>query len=1168
MVGCADFSEDIQRVDENLREDVSDLQATISALQVKLAEDYATKQSVESLKNELNGTIAGEVADLEKAIASAVATLNEAINAKADEADLVAVEKTVEALQAELTAAKNALQKSLDDAKKELKAADEANANAIKDLEARITAAEKSIEGINAAVVTLQSDVESLKNAYMQNTEALTNLKNAYDKFVEETETNFANVKASVAALDAYVKDMEVVLHERINDVAETLTDAITLFTDEIDLLKAEDEYLGKSIEGLQVSISNVNNLLNDEAAAREDADEELWTAIYAAQTEIGSVHTQLVETQEELGVEIALARAELGQAITSVLNQHLDLVGEVADIAARLSAQEAALAAYKEVVDEAIAVLQTESANHTLAITNLQGMADKAAADIEDINAELNAINTKIEDLQKAHAELIAGIQNMKGAIDAQFTTVDEAIDAIQAELSKFTQGIQNMKGELDATIAALEERLDKFNETITEMIALQERILSLAYVPEVLLNNRGVIDFVSMYVRDETTQELVYLNSAPTVATYLINPSKANLQGVEWAIATRGIKTRATEAPSISIVNVSEGQGAAKGRVQFELTADGTLPARCNYNQLRREDQVLATLVATTPAGDVIYSDEAFAQQTSIESYAIINKKSWNADNNEDGKVERNLEMFPTWKEDVAFGWYNIEMVYNKPINIYDYLETFAFEIDDVLPSINVNPTYKVTLLEEYISPVDKTNQQKFVTLAEDGTVSVNSEFLVGGIPAIGRTPIFYVESQVADVDGKLVTVASAYVIVKIVAAPAEELEPVVVTLNGEFDYNNLLYPGEKYPTEMKSEEGLIALTWEAANQQILDKLNMTATEFAHTYRAAEFYSLNAEGEKVYPENGIDIHLEDWWAAAYETATNPAWLIINNQIKENTSGKVYFVYQADGRPNVVLEFNYSVKHDHVWPAFNPDYTLAETVDGMTVVQVKGKMNGESWVMQSEIKEHFKDYLKGYKLPGNHYDFVFTLAPEMPVVPQTIAEITEGDWTTQEIRLTSPLYGASKDFVVGMEMTLANGNKCYDEYVVRFVNPFVVTLKDVTLKTYVATPDTEDLMNYLIVKDLDNNVIYDGTKATGKFNANNPYLLTLEDIVPTFTCTPDSSFGGKLTLSGSEIRWYNGGTDLQHDKTTAYGVSVAISNISVPNAEASVKVLSTANSK
>ena len=135
MVGCADFSEDIQRVDENLREDVSDLQATISALQVKLAEDYATKQSVEALKNELNGAIAGEVADLEKAIAAAVATLNEAINAKADEADLVAVEKTVEALQAELAAAKDALQKSLADAKAELKAADEANANAIKDLE-------------------------------------------------------------------------------------------------------------------------------------------------------------------------------------------------------------------------------------------------------------------------------------------------------------------------------------------------------------------------------------------------------------------------------------------------------------------------------------------------------------------------------------------------------------------------------------------------------------------------------------------------------------------------------------------------------------------------------------------------------------------------------------------------------------------------------------------------------------------------------------------------------------------------------------------------------------------------------------------------------------------------------------------------------------------------
>ena len=55
-----------------------------------------------------------------------------------------------------------------------------------------------------------------------------------------------------------------------------------------------------------------------------------------------------------------------------------------------------------------------------------------------------------------------------------------------------------------------------------------------------------------------------------------------------------------------------------------------------------------------------------------------------------------------------------------------------------------------------------------------------------------------------------------------------------------------------------------------------------------------------------------------------------------------------------------------------------------------------------------------------------------------------------------------------------------------------------------------------------------------------------------------------------KLTLTENpwKLTWYNGGSDLQKNKATTYSVAVAIDGISVVEAEANVKILSTANSK
>ena len=1138
MVGCADFSEDIQKVDDKLQNEVSDLTDAVSALQVKLAEDYATKVSVESLKAELNGTIAAEVADLEKAIENATAALNAAINEKADQSDLEAVAKTVADLQADLAEAQKALKDELKAAKDELKAADAANAKAIEDLAARLTAAEKAIENINAAVATLQSDVEALKQSYMENTQALTNLKFAYENFVEETTVNFTNVKGNIAALDAYVKSMEETLHERIDDVAKSLTMAINLFTDEIDGLKAEDSAIYVAIQEAQTAITNVNNLLDDEADARETEDAKLYLAIQEANASIGSVYTQLLEAKDELSAEIASQVDVVETAVTSVYNQLLDLQVVVAEINDRLTAQEEAFTEHKAVIDLKAAELRG-------ALDALEPIIATLQAQSAELKATLDALSPVIENINAKIAEL-------KMTLDS---------------LSPVIENLYDRDNELKNTIDSLVPVIDNLNEQVTAMVALQERILSIAYVPETLLDSRGVIDFISMYVWNEVEKEYVYVNSAPTTAIYRVNPTKANLEGVEWAMATRSIKTRAAETPSITIANVAVGQGGAQGRVQFELTADGTLPEKTNSSTLPGTEQVLAALVATTPAGDVIYSDEAYAQQTNVRNYRIINKVIYNTDFDEDGKADKHRRYFPLSVREYAEDYrYDIEMVYNKPINIYDYLETYSSNIPGILPDINVNPTYKVTLVEEFLGWDGETNQQKFVTLAEDGTVSVNSEFLVGGIPAIGRTPLFEVESQVKDVDGNLVTVAKAYVIVKIIA---DELEPVTVTLNGDFNYTDLLSPDSFWSTEMKPEQGLISLDWETMNQQILDKLSMTNSEFARNYWVSGIAVLDANGKVAEDWTGVEP-----WYIGYddrETTTYPSFVVINNLIQENTKGSVVVTYSGEGRPDVIVTYNYSVKHDHVWPAFNPDYTLAETIEDMTVIQVKGKLNAQNtgWVMQSEMKEHFQNYLDGYKDAANHGPLTFFFPIDLSMEDATI---TGTDWTDQEISLNEPLVGEFKDVLVGMYTKLANGNICEAKYVVRFVNPFVVNAFPVQLMTLIADPDQEDLMDYIKITDVNGTLIYEGMKTNSKIKKNtwyeNPYHLDATNVIPTFTCKPDASFGTKLNLSGSLLEWYNGGTDLQQNKTTAYGVEVAISNVSVVEAEAAVTVLSTANSK
>lgn len=683
--------------------------------------------------------------------------------------------------------------------------------------------------------------------------------------------------------------------------------------------------------------------------------------------------------------------------------------------------------------------------------------------------------------------------------------------------------------------------------------VINLTTVLRSLAFVPEVMAQGLGVIDFYSIY---DINGKFAASNQ-PKV-TYRLNPQNANVKDAEWSFINRSVTTKVAGDKNKDLIEIINNEVGEDGGMVFELEAQADkLPA----DATAKGKQVLVALQASV-GGEEVVSDYAFVEKTDLVSFDIINKASYSAKPSSVVKyysvpaVSDKLAETAV-KTAVPLGAdKNLTFVYNETLDINKYLETYNEKVEKSLPEIYVYPTYKVQLVKKYLGSDNLTDQQKFVALQEkDGayTLSVDSEWLQnGGRAAIGRTPVLFVQSIVAEK-----VVAESYIKVEITDENYTEEDKgdrTYVTINGEFKY-----------TEIDSKNGEdMKLSWIAANADIFDVLGMSYDEFVANYNINDVDVSYKVGTAAFSDDAPAGVTYDASGLESPTATNAVIVNISNAVKENTSGTVKVTIPAYNNKlhyNVVVEFNYTVSHEHVWPAFNPDYLIGENI-----IQVKGKLNedGTSWVMSSSMKEHFKNYLDKFEYEGNHTSFSFSLVPV-----QTGAEINGTDYTDQEIALTEPLQGESKDYKVLMTSVLANGNKCTKQYVVRFVSPFVVEAMPVTLKTYAATPDNADLIEYVSVKDRDGKVVYEDGEVT-KYGADT-YKLVTGDFTMVYEVKTDASWGDRLYFTeegGTVLEWNNLGTDLQKDKETTYSVEATVSNLCVLDKEAKVTVLSTANSK
>lgn len=701
--------------------------------------------------------------------------------------------------------------------------------------------------------------------------------------------------------------------------------------------------------------------------------------------------------------------------------------------------------------------------------------------------------------------------------------------------------------------------------------VIALNGLLRSIAFVPETMAQGLGVIDFYTLYKGTK------FITSNDAKVTYRLNPENANVKDVKWAMIDREVKTKVAGDNS-ALLSIVKAEKAAKGGMEFVLrVAKDILSADASA----AGKQNLVALQATLK-DEVIVSDYAFVEKSEIKKYQLIHAPYYEKANSE-------VKVYPTVKPAIT-AVDDIKMVYNKPINVIDSLIAFAPEVSKALKEINVEPSYKVSLVSgKFLGQDNVTDQQKFVTV-KDGVLSVNEEWLAnGGRAAIGRTPLLEASAFVKDAKGKDVEVAKCYIkvlIVDVTGAPADDLGDMTpVLVEGKFDYADLAAAADPAKPTM-------SLTWDRVNAEILDVLGLPYDQFVAKYNvnAPVVKYFGADGKELTaPMAGVICN-----AGGINTpsATNSVTVDILNAIDENTSGAVNVTIPAKNNKldkNVVVRFEFAISHAAHFPELNPDYLIAENT-----IQVKGRLESGKWVMKSGIKEHFVNYLDGYTDPKNHASLKFELRPivkatkevypfdakptiaNSKLAEQEGAAISGDEFNDMEIALTTPLEGQSKDYIVTMYNILANGHYCQKNYVVRFVSPFVVEAAGIELKTFAATADSKDLAKSITVKDLDGKVVFEkgavteyGTK-TYSFVADDfdpKYALQFKDDKHAALDT-EESFGGRLTIAGSVVTWDNMGGTLVNDKNAAYTVKMLISNICEIGQEGAVKVLSVEHSK
>ena len=564
------------------------------------------------------------------------------------------------------------------------------------------------------------------------------------------------------------------------------------------------------------------------------------------------------------------------------------------------------------------------------------------------------------------------------------------------------------------------------------------------LAFVPERIYDGLGLIT-VYEFTAPANNEEFPFVNkegkatflaTAPTEVTYRMDAENIDVDAYEWSFLNRKVftveasKTRA-DADKTDLINILEGPEKDKSFVNFKIQ----LKKSVDPVSLDAWNDIVA-LRAEDGEKEPVVSDYAYIEKQTNEGYALIHKDQYEkgkpkfyrvqdtdveiADQTDYNLVEKNGLGIEVDEEGVLVGDGDGGLTKNpvspvlvwdvkESIDLLDYVETYAKQLKDLISTAGITPTYKfffagfdedgkvIIDLENPTDPTkapylsddeDKTNQNQFVTL-DGSVVTIDRAYVTTGRPAIGRTPLIYVQSIVNDV-----IIAEGFIKLEIVEEETPITPPLGYKLyirhSAEFDYSDIpaegtygqngigkdfVAPNEKYNYDDDAPYNFekireLNVNWDEMNRKMFDKLGiaedgMSYEQFLEAYNVDEPLLIVAvkDGKNVQPGDLPDQFVDDpnkpatiayvpigdlatYYGAGltinklspanWKQNTNIVDLTLDPAVEITGPHFVYVVYTAkDNRTNydAVVKFVYNVKHEHEYTIskwlLNPDYIL-----------------------------------------------------------------------------------------------------------------------------------------------------------------------------------------------------------------------------------------------
>ena len=594
---------------------------------------------------------------------------------------------------------------------------------------------------------------------------------------------------------------------------------------------------------------------------------------------------------------------------------------------------------------------------------------------------------------------------------------------------------------------------------------ISLLTTVKSLALIPEALMEGLGYIEFpYGIIIPDEENDGYVFYSSGAADVTYRLNPENADVNANEWAFINRKVKTIRMNTRSasdktdlVSIVSENQKPVVKGGEATFSIKLNDfngfpvqrwlgsdNDPGADNEPEDLKNDIIALQTYAN---GETITSDYAYVGIAGLYAYyGLIHKDFTTEDVSPIDKTPRLYRTEPIAIEDPADDELfapelpTPELLYTKTLDLKQYVTLGAngYMVDPALAEdLGIDVNYKFELVNEkgevnkpFLGIDKRTDQNKFVTLSEDGVIAVDPEFLNESTrPAVNRTPQVKVTAT-TKIGDKEYTLATCYIMIRIVEEKVEPEKPVTyfwtatehtVTFCGDqvinFANPQTFCPdntGDNHKNDDPKGDKL-EVTWEEVNKTVLGKLGLSYEAFLEAYNTDEYdlyvLKIDEKGDTTYlrandpAEYQLPVGLSKIANAPEEwaTSTNVLSLFVGKEVEIPSKGTIEFVYKAKKNskktPHVGFKFNYVItpktptthEHDFVTPVkliLNPDYLLREKnvpVEAKPVslyipstenynvyagVRVKGKAGADkNFTYSSSLIEHFEEYGKNIKI-------------------------------------------------------------------------------------------------------------------------------------------------------------------------------------------------------